>query len=190
MRAYLNAIFRSWPGATGYVIRRWSLSRQLMRCGTGLTIDTGCAFNAPENISVGSAVSCGARSFFAADGGEIEIGNAVAFNANVHVNASAGRRIVIGDDVLVGPNVVIRSADHRFDRVDVPIRRQGHNAGEIIIEDGAWLGANVVVVGNVRIGAGAIIAAGAVVTRDVPSMAIAGGVPARVLKMRDGAAGA
>jgi galactoside O-acetyltransferase len=139
---------------------------------------------APENMRFGRSVSCGRSAFFTAEGGSIEVGDRVSFNTNVHVNASVGKRIQLGNDVLVGPNVVLRSADHRFERTDVPIRNQGHNLGEIIIEDDVWLGANVVVVGGVRIGRGAVIAAGAVVTRDVEPMAIMGGVPARLLRMR------
>jgi galactoside O-acetyltransferase len=108
----------------------------------------------------------------------------VALNTNVHINASVGGRIVIGDDVLMGPNVVLRASDHRFDLTDVPIRAQGHDAGEIHIADDVWLGANVTVVRGVRIGRGAVVAAGAVVTRDVPPFSVVGGVPARMLRSR------
>lgn len=182
--AYVEAVTSAWPGETGYSIRRWFISRRLDACGVRATVGLRCAFHAPENIRFGDNVACGAGTFFAAEGGFIEIGDRVSFNTNVQINASMGRSIRMGDCVLVGPNVVLRSANHRFERTDLPIRDQGHVVGDIVIEDDVWLGANVVVVGDVRIGQGAVIAAGAVVTRDVPRMAVAGGVPARVLKMR------
>jgi len=65
-----------------------------------------------------------------------------------------------------------------------PIRDQGHRPGEIIVEDDVWLGANVTVIGSVRVGQGAVVAAGAVVTKDVEPYSIVGGVPAKFIKKR------
>jgi acetyltransferase-like isoleucine patch superfamily enzyme len=150
-------------------------------------MDEGVKFQAPEHIRFGREVMIGSGCFFAAAGaGEVVVGDRVSFNTNVHVNASIGGAIRIGDDCLIGPNVVLRSADHRFDRFDVPIRRQGHHFADIDIERDVWLGANVVVLRGVRIGVGAIVAAGAVVTRDVPPGVVVGGVPAKVLRARSG----
>ncbi len=92
--------------------------------------------------------------------------------------------IKIGDNVLIGPNVVIRAADHNFDNIDIPINMQGHRSGRIIIEDNVWIGANVTIIRDVTIGTGSVIGAGAVVTKDVPPYSIAAGVPARVIKSR------
>ncbi len=144
----------------------------------------GCRFKATENIYLGRFVSCGTGGFFAATDGRIEIGDRVAFNTNVHINAEVGGRISIGNDCLIGPNVVLRTANHRFERSDIPIREQGHILGDLFIDDDVWLGANVVVIGGVRIGRGVVVAAGAVVTRDVPPMVVVGGVPAKVIKTR------
>jgi acetyltransferase-like isoleucine patch superfamily enzyme len=66
----------------------------------------------------------------------------------------------------------------------MPIQTQGHVAKSIEIGDDVWIGANVVVLGGVRIGRGAVIGAGAVVTRDIPEFAIAVGVPARPVGSR------
>jgi galactoside O-acetyltransferase len=104
---------------------------------------------------------------------------------NVHVNSSIGGSIIIGNNCLIGPNVIFRTASHKFDRVDTPIWQQGHKIGNIILEDDVWVASNVVIIGNVKIGKGAIIGAGAVVTKDIPPYAIAYGVPAKVSRFRN-----
>jgi galactoside O-acetyltransferase len=104
--------------------------------------------------------------------GECTIGPDTSLNNNVQLGANGGK-ISIGSGVLIGPNCVLRAADHIFEDLTRPIRDQGHIFGEIIIEDDVWIGANAVVTRNVRIGRGAIVGAGAVVTRDVPPLAIA-----------------
>lgn len=189
LHAWLDALVAVWPGASGSWLRRRALARQLGTFGVGCAVDPGCVFVSPRNIFFGAGVLCGRRGFFAATGGRIEVGDRVSFNTNVHINAEVGGSIRIGDCCLIGPNVLMRSADHRFDRSDLPIRDQGHISRDIVIEDDVWLGANVVLVGGVHIGRGAVVAAGAVVTNDVPSMAVVGGVPARLIKMRQATAG-
>lgn len=116
--------------------------------------------------------------------GVIEIGDRVSFNNNVHINACGGGRIILGNDVLVAPNVVLRASDHITSSLDKPIREQGHKPGEIVLEDDVWLGSNVTVIGDVRIGRGAVVAAGAVVIKDVEPYSIVGGVPAKFIKKR------
>ena len=182
--AYLDVVFAGMPGASGSLLRSRYVARRLGACGAGSSVGTGCILQSPQNIRFGHSVGCGARGFFAATDGRIDIGNRVSFNTNVHLNAENGGVIVFGDNVLVGPNVVLRAADHRFERTDIPIRDQGHIAGSITIEDDVWLGANVTVLSGVRIGRGAVVAAGAVVATDVPPYAVVGGVPAKILKMR------
>jgi acetyltransferase-like isoleucine patch superfamily enzyme len=154
------------------------------RFGPGLLVLGG------DRIRIGSQFSCwrGCTLAACADG-RLEIGDRVSLNSNVYLNACSAGTILIGNDVLIGPNAVLRASDHRFDDPTQPIRLQGHSGGAIVIEDDVWLGANVTVVGGVRIGRGAVVAAGAVVTRDVPPLAIVGGVPARVIRMRAAAPG-
>jgi acetyltransferase-like isoleucine patch superfamily enzyme len=79
----------------------------------------------------------------------------------------------------------MRTADHDFSRTDIPIQNQGHDHEDIIIEDDVWIGANTIVLKGVNIGRGAIIGAGAVVTKSIPSMAIAVGIPAKPLRYRE-----
>ncbi|MDA1082341.1 MAG: acyltransferase [Gemmatimonadetes bacterium] len=186
LACYMDAVLAAWPGVSGSKIRLWFLSRGLASLGRGCYVGNGCIVDGRENICFGDRVAVGDHAFFVATGGPISVGNRVTFTRNAHVNTAGGGRIEIGNDVLVGPNVVMRTADHRFQRTDVPIREQGHVPADIIIEDDVWLAANVVVLGGVHIGRGAIAAAGAVVTRDVPPLSVVGGVPAKVLKMRTG----
>ena len=92
--------------------------------------------------------------------------------------------IEIGDDVMIGPNTVLRSSDHGFDSTQVPMNQQPHQPGIIRISEDVWLGANVTVVGNVSIGRGVVVGAGSVVTKDVPEFQIVAGVPAKLIRSR------
>ena len=150
----------------------------------GIFISPGCEFIGIESMRFGDGVSIGTISFFAADMGKISVGANTGFNRNVHINASVGGEISIGADCLIGPNVVMRTAGHRFEDLELPIRKQGHILKDITINDNVWIGSNAVILGGVVIGEGAVIGAGAVVTKDVPPFAVVGGVPARILKYR------
>lgn len=94
--------------------------------------------------------------------------------------------IEIGSRVMMGPRVNLMAENHNFARTDVPMKEQGVTREFIRIEDDVWIGVNATILAGVTVGRGAIIAAGAVVTKDVPPYAIVGGVPARVLRERDG----
>ena len=94
-------------------------------------------------------------------------------------------KITIGKNVMIGDFASIRDDDHRFDRLDIPMIEQGMATSPIIIEDDVWIGHGAIVLRGVKIGTGAIIAAGAVVTKDVPAFAIVGGVPAKIIKYRN-----
>lgn len=88
--------------------------------------------------------------------------------------------VIIGDDVLIGPNVSLYTVDHAFDGKE---RKAGYEiAYPIVIGDRVWLGGSVTIVGGVTIGENTIIAAGSVVTKDIPANVIAGGVPCRVIR--------
>ncbi|KRA46181.1 acyltransferase [Devosia sp. Root635] len=110
----------------------------------------------------------------------------VEFGAHTTVNpyAMISGRVRCGDGVRIASHVSIVGFNHGFDDPGVPIHMQKHESLGITIEDDVWIGANAVVLDGVRVGKGAVIAAGAVVSKDVPSMAIVGGVPARVVRYR------
>jgi galactoside O-acetyltransferase len=175
-------MIRRWPSELGVRLRRWVYSHYLRRAGR-FQIAEDVTILGFHNTSIADGVAIMARSYIYAVTGECTIGPDTSLNNNVQLGANGGI-ISIGRGVLIGPNCVLRAADHVFQDPTRPIKDQGHAFGEIIIEDDVWLGANVVVTRNVRIGRGAVVGAGAVVTRDVPALAIVVGVPARVIGVR------
>lgn len=112
----------------------------------------------------------------------LSIGRQAGLNVGCWINARGG--VTIGDDVIMGPYCVVHSANHRFDSLDVPTRRQGYEEKPVYIGNNVWLGAQVTVLPGVTIGENAVIGAGAVVTRDIPPNAVAVGNPARVIRVR------
>lgn len=85
---------------------------------------------------------------------------------------------------MMGPEVTILTHTHRIDRTDIPMGQQGSMVSEVVIGDDVWIGMRAIILPGVRIGSGAVIGAGAVVTKDVPDYAVVGGVPARVIRYR------
>ena len=112
----------------------------------------------------------------------IEIGPQTAVGAFNVIHGGGGVRI--GSSCLLGPFVAIYSENHRFSDPAIPIRDQGEERAEVSIGDDVWIGAHAAVLAGVSIGDGAVVAAGAVVTRDVPEGAIMGGVPRRAIGKR------
>lgn len=90
--------------------------------------------------------------------------------------------VTIGNRVYTSPFTQIIAVNHVFDDPSLPFVDQGITAEGIVIEDDVWLGANSVITDGVRVGKGAVVAAGAVVTKDVPPHTVVGGVPARLLR--------
>ncbi|MBS0028553.1 CatB-related O-acetyltransferase [Chitinophaga sp. 2R12] len=115
-------------------------------------------------------------------GRRITLGNYSAIGVNAWIKG----KVTIGNYVLMGPNVTILTQNHIFSRTDTPIYYQGATPEmPVIIEDDVWIGQNVIILPGLRICQGAIVAAGAVVTKDVPPYMIVGGNPARIIKKRE-----
>jgi acetyltransferase-like isoleucine patch superfamily enzyme len=114
-------------------------------------------------------------------GAIIEIGD----NTRIHGTCiHAYKKITIGKNCLIAANTQIfdgNGHDLSFENVDNRINTIG-DAKEVLIEDSVWIGANCIIMPGVRIGKGSIIAAGSVVVKDIPSMSIAGGNPAKIIK--------
>ena len=119
----------------------------------------------------------------------LRYGKNIHLGKNSHINqycciwASGNSKIILGDNVLMGPGVKIFSSNHGIAKGSV-MNRQPWVEEDIIIGNDIWIGANAVVVAGVKINDGAIIAAGAVVTKDIPAYSIAGGIPAKVISER------
>lgn len=90
--------------------------------------------------------------------------------------------VTIGNDIRLAQNITLSGLNHNYEDVSVPIHVQGVSTSPIVIEDNSWIGANVVVVAGVTIGKHCIVAAGSIVTKDIPPYSVAVGNPARVLK--------
>ena len=108
----------------------------------------------------------------------VRVGKQVFINHSLTVMARGG--VEIGDGVMIGPHVSLLTANHDFDDHMVLL------CGKIRIGRRAWIGANASILAGVTVGENAVVAAGAVVTRDVPANTVVGGNPARVLKQLRG----
>jgi acetyltransferase-like isoleucine patch superfamily enzyme len=113
----------------------------------------------------------------------IVVGKAVSINTGAILDGRGG--ITIGDFVMIGPNVCIASSNHNYKDRAVPVPLQGHILQPVSIEDETWIGANATILGGVTIGKKAVVAAGAVVVKDVPDNCIVAGVPAKPIGKRN-----
>ncbi len=153
-------------------------------CGKNLIIDSGVTIYGFKNISLGDNVTIMKNSYlYAHNGGELTIGDNFTLNTNSQLGASFGK-IVIGDNCAIASNCVLRASNHNFNNPNIPFKEQGHKYGEIILEDDIWISANCVITANTKIEKSSIIGAGAVVTKDVESYSIMGGVPAKLIRKR------
>lgn len=134
--------------------------------GANVTFAPNVSFRNAERITIGSGTHIGEYS-------TIWAGNGTG-------------RIEFGEKALLAPRVTVTASNYGI-AAGIPPMDQPKQEADIRIGAGTWLGADVVVLAGVTVGDGAIVAAGAVVTRDVPANAIAGGVPAKVIGWRPGA---
>mgnify|MGYP002623743814 FL=1 len=111
-------------------------------------------------------------------GNRVKFGNGVFINHSAILSASGG--IEFEDGVSVAPGVRIATINHDFNE-----RHTKYTYGKVIIKKNAWIGMNVTICPGVTIGKYAVVAAGAVVTKDVPDYAVVGGCPAKVIKMQN-----
>jgi acetyltransferase-like isoleucine patch superfamily enzyme len=180
--------YLAWLTARSFVSPRATIYHPDVRLGAHVFIG--------DNVTI----------FRSEGGGPVELDDAVAVWADCLIETGAGGSVTIGErsrvhrgcqlmsfkqaiqigrDVGVSQNCTFYSYNHGF-ASGTPVSEQPlESRGPIIVGDHAWLGVGVIVLDGVRIGHGAVIGAGAVVTRDVPDGAIAAGVPARIVKVRD-----
>jgi acetyltransferase-like isoleucine patch superfamily enzyme len=143
-----------------------------------------------NGLRLGARVNIGAYSRLivgtdvARPGSHIHIGDGCGIGEYSSVGGSGG--ISIGRNTIIGQYFSAHPENHNFKDLSRPIREQGTTRMPIGIEEDCWLGARVTVLGGVTIGKGCVIAAGSVITRDVPPFSIVAGVPGRVVGSRRG----
>jgi acetyltransferase-like isoleucine patch superfamily enzyme len=117
------------------------------------------------------------------NGARVRVGDGAHVGERCLLWAGERAGITLGETALLGPEVMITVANYRT-LPGVPVVDQSRDEADVVVGAGAWLGARVVVLPGVTVGEGAVVGAGSVVTRDVPPMAVAVGVPARVVRHR------
>ena len=149
------------PGGRIFKAIRYFVCRFLFRaCGKNVNIEHGAFFHSGQTIAIGD-------------------------NSGIGVRAYLSGQITIGKDVMVGKDVIIMTTNHNFDRTDIPMNKQGFQKEEpVVIGDDVWICDRSIILPGVHIGKGAIVGAGAVVTKDVPEWTVVGGVPVKVIKYR------
>lgn len=147
----------------------------------------GKLYRAAHRIDLQRFQACGKNVHFnpgvVGDPGHITVGNHVYVGPESYIWAKGG--LTIGSNVIIGPRVTIHTVNHRYLDANLLPYDAGSYALPVTIESNVWIGGHVMIAPGVRIGEGAVVAMGAVVTRDVPPGAVVGGNPARVIKHRD-----
>jgi acetyltransferase-like isoleucine patch superfamily enzyme len=154
-------VVRWVPGAWGVVLRALLYRLICRRTGARFVVMEGVKILHPSRLEVGADVMV---------------------NESCYLHCAGG--VKIGDWVRIAPGAKIFTWNHRFEDAAVPIKRQGGDLRAVEIGEDVWIGTDAVIVPGVRIGRGAVVGAGAVVTRDVPDLAIVAGVPARAIGRR------
>jgi acetyltransferase-like isoleucine patch superfamily enzyme len=99
-----------------------------------------------------------------------------------YVDATGG--IAIGNDVSIAHGTSIMSTTHKYENIDIPIKDQGFNSSKTVIRNNVWIGAKATILSGILIESGSIVAANAVVTKDIAKNTVVGGVPAKIIKER------
>ena len=181
---YSYCLVKALPGRVGFFFRFHIYSRFFKQCLHPVIIFPFVDIKGFNNISIGSNCIINHNSHLYSHRGSLNIGNNFALGYNSSIVSADGGSITIGNDVIIAQNVVLRSSNHSFTDTTVPIRYQGHESGYITIDDDVWIGANSVILPNVRIGSHSIVGAGSVVTKDIPPFSIYAGVPAKLIRKR------
>jgi len=148
-----------------YYIINYVRGRKIISIGSNSKIHPTVILRQAERISIGK--------------------NCLINHNNVLQAGKKTGRIVIGDYVHTGANVMMFAFNHVYDDLTIPSILQDYDDGDIFIEDDVWIGAGSIILPGLKIGEGAIIAAGSVVNKDVPKFSIVGGVPAKIIKLRN-----
>lgn len=163
---FLETLFSTVAGTPGKILRRAFYKLYLNKCGKKLSVAQRVKIQVPANITIGDNVGFNYGAWIA---------------ANRHNDGG----INFGNNILIGPYTVIHSGNHKFKDASLPICRQGFEFKTITIEDDVWIAAHCTILSGVTLGKGSVIAAGSVVTKDVPAYSVVAGVPAKVISYRE-----
>ena len=204
------ALFSSWvPGALGLVLRRALYPLLLGRCGRGVVFGQGVVLRHPHKIRLGDGVTVDDHVLLDAKGTSnrgIDVGNGVFLgrgtilsckdgdivlgdhtNLGFHCEIFSGGTVVVGRHGLFAAQAYLVGGGHEFEATEVAVVDQPRVSRGIALGDDVWLGTGAKVLDGVRVGSHVVVGANAVVNTDLPDGAIAAGVPARVLRRREGA---
>lgn len=183
-------LFGSW--GKGTIIGRNVIIRHphRIRLDRSVVVDDAACLDgiseADDSIVIGARTMVGTGTKLAAKMGAIRIGENCGFGAGITVHSSVKGSVTFGNNVLIAGHCYIGGGQYHMDRTDIPMVEQGHVENmHLTIGDNAWIGANATIINGITIGRDAIVAAGAVVTKDVPDFALVAGVPAKVLRIRE-----
>lgn len=152
--------------------------------GQGLQVERGARFRHIETFETGDGVYIGEYAFIQGRfDGTCVIGDGAWIGPQAYLDA---RDLVVEAYVGMAPGVKILGSAHTGAPTDVPVIQTDLEIRPVRIQEGADLGVNAVILPGVTVGKGAIVGAGAVVTKDVPPFAVAAGVPAKVVRYREG----
>jgi acetyltransferase-like isoleucine patch superfamily enzyme len=161
----------------------------MIRFGRGVTLERGVIIDglSTDGMEIGDNVMIGPYCVIRASllshlGKGFHLGRHSSLDAYSFVGAGGG--VWVGDGVIMGQHISFHAENHNFELGDRPIRDQGVTGQGIVIDDDCWVGSNVTFLDGVHVGTGCVIAAGAVVTKDIPPYSVAAGIPARVINSR------
>jgi acetyltransferase-like isoleucine patch superfamily enzyme len=157
---------------------RWRTSGMLF-LGRGLELQVGRS----GEISFGRFVWIGDGTKIRCHEGAVEIGDKTVFGQECTI--SAYQRVRIGEQCVIADRAMFIDFDHGVAEVERPIRVQGIYKRDTVVGSNVWVGYGACVLRGVRVGDNAVIGTNAVVTKDVPANAVVGGVPAKVIRMRE-----
>jgi acetyltransferase-like isoleucine patch superfamily enzyme len=168
-------LWRRWLTAAG---RRWDTDGPVF-FGRGLELEV----SRRGRVRFGRFVWIGDRTKIRCHEGEVEIGRKTVIGQECTI--SAYQRVTIGEQCVIADRAMFIDFDHGVVEVERPIRLQGIYKRDVEVGSNVWIGYGACILRGVRVGDNSVIGTNAVVTRDVPANAVVGGVPARVLRMRE-----
>lgn len=179
------ALYRRFATEEGFfaaMMRRVCLRALARAFGDGISVGINVGIRHPETFEIGSGVFIGEQVIVQGRfDGRCQIGEGTWIGPQAYFDA---RDMVIGRNVGWGPGAKVLGSQHTGLPHDVPIIRTDLVIAPVVIGDDADIGVNAVILPGIGVGRGAIVGAGAVVTRDVPDFAIVAGVPAKIIGWR------